>query len=107
MRTDLHCVVDCANTLGECPLWSINEKCLWWIDVAKPSLWRYVPQTGQAESWELPKPPATIALRDGGGLLIVFRRGYSIIGDPRPGEIIDQQHSFEIGEERLNDGRSD
>ncbi|MDC3991896.1 SMP-30/gluconolactonase/LRE family protein [Pseudomonas aeruginosa] len=107
MQIQFTCVVDCSNELGECPLWSPTENVLWWIDVANPALWRFNPSTNRSDNWPLPKPPTVIALRENGGLLIVFRRGYALIDSLEPGAVIDQQHQLELGDERFNDGKVD
>src|SRR4030095_8784877 len=65
--------VDCQNMLGEGPVWCPHERALWWVDSQRPTLWRWDAGSGQAQSWELPKPPGSFALLADGGLLIAFR----------------------------------
>jgi Gluconolactonase len=105
MHAQPTCVLACDNDLGECPIWCPTTRRLWWIDVARPTLWRFDPATGASESWPLPKPPAAIALRRSGGLLILFRRGYAVIDAPSLGTAIKQTHTLDLGDERFNDGK--
>ncbi|MBK4720915.1 SMP-30/gluconolactonase/LRE family protein [Azospirillum sp. YIM DDC1] len=105
MHAQPTCVLACDNELGECPIWCPTTRRLWWIDVARPTLWRFDPATGASENWPLSKPPAAIALRRSGGLLILFRRGYALIDAPPPGAAIGQTHGLDLGEERFNDGK--
>lgn len=107
MSAEVSCVIDCANELGECPLWSPKDNVLWWIDVAKPTLWRFDPARNTTSSWPLPKPPTVLALRENGGLLIVFRRGYALVDALEPGTLIEQQYASDLAEERFNDGKVD
>jgi sugar lactone lactonase YvrE len=107
MQAHPTCVLDCENELGECPIWCPTDQVLWWIDVARPTLWRFDPASGAQDSWSLPKPPTAIAMRRRGGLLILFRRGYALVETPQPGATIEQTHSLELGDERFNDGKVD
>ncbi|EHK76512.1 putative senescence marker protein-30 (SMP-30) [Sinorhizobium meliloti CCNWSX0020] len=107
MGPRFECIVDCRNTLGECPLWSAEDQCLWWIDVADPRLWKFVPSSLEVSSWRLTKPPAALVLRPEGGLLVIFRKGFSVIDRLQPGDVIDQEHPLNLGEDRFNDGRVD
>ncbi|WP_063719371.1 SMP-30/gluconolactonase/LRE family protein [Paraburkholderia xenovorans] len=103
----LACAVDCHNVLGESPIWSPLEQALWWIDVANPTLWRHDPASGALDQWSLPRPPAVIALRRNGGLLLLFRRGYLLLDRPAPGDIIAEPVPFALDADRLNDGKVD
>lgn len=105
--TNPSAVVDSRNLLGEGPLWCPREQALWWIDGAKPSLWRWAYPSGQAESWPLPKPPAALALLEDGALLIAFRRQFALLAEPG-GELqwIDMP-GLALGDERFNDGKVD
>jgi len=42
---DIECVVDCQNTLGEGPAWSVDEQRLYWVDIEKSELSCYDPET--------------------------------------------------------------
>jgi sugar lactone lactonase YvrE len=107
VSTEAICVVDSNNELGECPIWCQKEKVLWWIDVAKPGVWRYAPLTGKVDNWPLPKPPGAIALREAGGLFVALRRGFGIF-DPESGALTPfEVPQLQLGDQRFNDGRVD
>ena len=40
------CVLDVKASLGECPVWSIAEQVLYWVDINAPALNRFDPATG-------------------------------------------------------------
>jgi sugar lactone lactonase YvrE len=98
------CVVDCANELGEGALWCPLEDRLWWIDIQKPTLWRWQPG-GAVQHWPLPKPPGSFALRKDGGFLFAFRSGLATLD--KPGAEVKWLPGLEPGDERFNDGKCD
>ena len=51
-------VLDARAELGECPIWSVEEQRLWWIDIDGKALHRFDPASGGDESWPLPAMPA-------------------------------------------------
>lgn len=107
MRADVTCVVDAKNILGEGPIWCPVEQVLYWIDISKPSLNRFDPRTGAVNTWELPKPPGSFALRKGGGLLVAFRSGLAWLQPPSGRlEWIDVA-GLSLDRGRFNDGKCD
>src|ERR1039458_8135259 len=104
---DVHCVVDCGNELGENPLWCSAEHVLWWVDIAKPSLWRLNAKSGAVDHWPLPKPMGSFALCRDGSLFFVFRSGPASLA--RPGAKIQwiDAPGLMLGDERFNDGKCD
>ena len=100
-------VLDARAELAECPLWSVAEQCLYWIDIAGRRLHRYDPQTGLDRLWWMPCEPGCIALADGGGLVAALRDGFyrfypeqsrlhKLAGAP-----------YDTVDTRFNDGRCD
>jgi len=101
------CRVTSANELGECPIWCPFERVLYWIDVARPRLWKHDPASGQSQHWSLPKPPVAIALRKSGGLLIAFRSGLMLAEHAGAALVPLPWGTAELGEGRFNDGKVD
>jgi len=80
---EIEVVLDAGATIGESPTWSAADRALYWIDVKKPALYRYVPETGNERSWVMTSdigafglvgdpPGAVVALRQG-----VFRLDFA------------------------------
>jgi sugar lactone lactonase YvrE len=69
------CVVDCANKLGEAPLWDVREQALYWVDIEGKLLQRYRPDVGVVDRWRMPERIGSFALREGGGLIVAFASG--------------------------------
>lgn len=75
MQPDAKCVVDCANILGEVPLWDVAEQALYWVDIEGKRLHRLTSSTGCVDHWDMPERIASFALREGGGLVVAFASG--------------------------------
>lgn len=57
--------------LGECPLWSMAEQSLYWVDIESRFVHRYEPATGSLDSRRTPGRPGSIALTSESGRLLV------------------------------------
>jgi len=108
MTDGVEVVLAIRAELGECPLWSGRDSCLYWIDIDGRSVHRYDPATGNNETRALAGRPGSIALTgDPDRLLVAMENqlvdlGWST-GVTTP--LIDLE---EPGRDtRLNDGRCD
>src|SRR5207247_9018737 len=77
----IECVLECANHLGEGPVWDVEEGRLYWVDgtgrrVGKPSIWRLDPKSGKTESWALKRDVGALALRRKGGAVLALDDGF-------------------------------
>jgi sugar lactone lactonase YvrE len=77
----IECVLECANHLGEGPVWDIEDGCLYWVDgtgrrVGNPSVWRFDPRTGGTATWALAHDVAALALRRDGGAVLALDDGF-------------------------------
>ena len=103
----VECVVDCRNTLGENPAWSVDEQKLYWVDIEKSELWCYDPQTGKARTWKTPERVGSFAFREQGGLLVAFESGMAF-WEPDSGQTRRiQDFEPDLTTTRTNDGRCD
>jgi sugar lactone lactonase YvrE len=62
--SEVECIVDCQNTLGEGPAWSADEQKLYWVDIEKYELWRYDPQTAETQVYKTPERVGSFAFRE-------------------------------------------
>lgn len=102
------CLVASADSLGEGCLWDQDGRCLWWIDIARPStIHRFVPSNGDHRMWHSSLLLTTIALRRLGGVVLGGEDGvYSF--DPATGAI--SPFAFperDRPQNRFNDGACD
>ncbi|HEY6579481.1 MAG TPA: SMP-30/gluconolactonase/LRE family protein [Rhizomicrobium sp.] len=73
---EIEVVLDAAATIGESPTWSSVERVLYWIDVKKPALYRYNPETGAQRAWLLTSDIGAFALiADRSGAVVALRQG--------------------------------
>lgn len=107
MRSPFECVLDIKASLGECPIWSVDEQSLHWVDINAPSLNRFDPCTGRNISWPMPEAIGCFALREQGGFVAALRGGIWLVDpDGRPGrKIVDAP--YDPAHHRFNDGRAD
>lgn len=98
-----------VSVLGEGPLWSDRDGCLYFVDIVSHVLQAYWPSTGAYLHWTLPTYVSSLAECQSGGLILAL--GDRIVRfDPRKGpsameEVVvleqDRPHN------RLNDGKVD
>jgi sugar lactone lactonase YvrE len=69
------CVLDAKASLGECPVWSVAEQVLYWVDIKAPALHRFDPATGDDTMFTMPESIGCFALRAQGGFVVALRSG--------------------------------
>jgi sugar lactone lactonase YvrE len=104
MSTEVTCVLDARAELGECPVWSVSEQALYWVDIRAPALHRLDPASGATRAWPMPSLIGSFGLREHGGAVVALRDGFHLL-DFDTGSL-----SFLVGPEpvagtRLNDGK--
>jgi sugar lactone lactonase YvrE len=100
-------ILECANLLGEGPVWVEREAALYWVDIAAPLIWRMDWASGDVSHWTPPFRICSLAPRVSSGFVAGTERGfafvdpqrgsYHLIGDPEP----------EYPGNRFNDGKID
>jgi sugar lactone lactonase YvrE len=105
-------VVECANHLGEGPVWDVEDGCLYWLDgtgrrVGNPSIWRLDPRTGRTRHWSLDHDVGAMAIRRGGGAVLALADGFYYFDFA--GERLDLISRVDADQprSRLNDGKCD
>lgn len=84
MSSPTECVWPLAATLGEGPVWSVREQCLWFVDIKRQQLHRHTPGGVGGDSWTLPGT-AGFALPASNGELLIGLPGELRRFDPRTG----------------------
>lgn len=107
MDSPFECVLDVRASLGECPVWSIDEQVLYWIDINAPSLNRFDPQTRVNTAWPMPSSIGSFALREQGGFVVALRDGIWLVD--RAGALGNRmaEAPYDPSHHRFNDGRAD
>jgi len=65
-----------ANHLGETPIWSTTEQCLYWINCEQESeLHRWSQKTDERNTWPMPERIGGVVLKRDGGAVVVLASG--------------------------------
>jgi len=107
MTPAFECVLDVKASLGECPVWSVNERVLYWIDIRAPSLNRFDPSTGGNTVWSMPASIGCFGLRRGGGFIAALRDGCWLLDRNGGLERKVAEAPYDTASHRFNDGRVD
>ncbi|MEB3042977.1 SMP-30/gluconolactonase/LRE family protein [Rhizobium mulingense] len=107
MRTGFDLVLDAKTSLGECPLWSVAEQLLYFVDIKRGRIHRFDPQAHSLTTLELAEEVGCIGLAAGGGFVAGLRSGiWRIDADGRPvRKLADNPEDQTIS--RFNDGMVD
>ena len=103
-ETEVTCVLDARAELGECPVWSVPEQVLYWIDIRAPAMHRLDPATGENRSWPLPSRVGSFALRETGGAVVALVDGFHLL-DFDTGEVRFLTGPAHVPGTRFNDGK--
>jgi sugar lactone lactonase YvrE len=101
-------VVDVKTTVGEGPLWDVDQQRLYWIDSFDGRVFRATEDGREVRAWDVPQKIGSMALRkDGEGAIVSLARGFHTL-EFRTGDI-ELIHDTEPDrhENRLNDGKVD
>ena len=101
-------LVDVKTTLGEGPLWDVEQQRLYWIDSFDGRVFRSTHDGREIRAWDVPEKIGSIAIRkDGNGAICSLANGFhtldfgtgdvELIHDPEPGKDAN----------RINDGKVD
>jgi sugar lactone lactonase YvrE len=102
---EVTCVLDARAELGECPVWSVPEQALYWIDIRAPALHRLDPAAGASRTWPMPSRIGSFGLRESGtGAVVALVDGFHLLDFDTGGL------EFLVGPEqvpgtRFNDGK--
>jgi sugar lactone lactonase YvrE len=106
--TQIRCVSEPRDLLGETPLWCEESNCLWWLDIDQARVQRLCLESGAHDTFAFEaKYAGSLALRSSGGLLVGLDLGLFTFdpgtNDLRPFCQVEPLHL----NNRLNDGRCD
>jgi sugar lactone lactonase YvrE len=59
--------------VGEGALWRQDEQALYFLDITGRKVHRYDPAAGATRSWDTPGPAGSMALRQGGGVVVAMK----------------------------------
>ena len=107
MSSAFECVLDVKASLGECPVWSVDEQVLYWVDINAPSLNRFDPLSGRNTAWPMPASIGCFGLCQSGGFIAALRDGFWLIDRAGKPERKVADAPYDPATHRFNDGRVD
>jgi sugar lactone lactonase YvrE len=96
-----------ADRLGECPLWDVREKMLWWVDSRWPAAKRLDPASGAVMMLVLPEVVGSIAFREKDGLIAATKSGIHFLDASSGALAAAANPEARLPDNRFNDGRCD
>ncbi|MGH7158475.1 MAG: SMP-30/gluconolactonase/LRE family protein [Acetobacteraceae bacterium] len=100
-------LVDVKTTLGEGPLWDVEEQRLYWIDSFDGRVFRCTADGREVRAWDVPQKIGSMCLRKAGGAVLALARGFHFL-DFKTGEVaLIQDPEPDKPNNRLNDGKVD
>ena len=100
-------VLDVGAEAGESPIWSVEERALFWADLHKSTVNRFDPATGENQAWQLPSRPGCIMLREGRGIVAPCQHGiFDLDLDTGQTRLL-AEVPFDTNRMRFNDGKCD
>jgi sugar lactone lactonase YvrE len=103
----LSIALDVRAELGECPIWSVEEQALYFVDIKGRALHRFAPAMGEHRTFAMPEEIGCIGFRKGGGFIAGFRSGLWLLAadGSRVRKLADSPEDQRTS--RFNDGRVD
>ena len=91
---EIRAIADCKTSLGEGPLWDVQEQKIYWLDSLGNKVFRANADGSHMEKWDLPQKVGSMALRKAGGAILCLQTGLcsfdfnsgeaSLLFDPEP-----------------------
>lgn len=100
-------ILPVQTQLGECPLWSVREQALYFIDILAPAIHRYEPASGLHRVMPVDQLVGCIGLRPGGGFVAAMRSGIFYLNAQGHTERQVAGTPQQVKHRRFNDGRVD
>jgi sugar lactone lactonase YvrE len=107
MSSAFECVLDAKASLGECPVWSVADQALYWVDINSPTLNRFDPANETNAAWPMPASIGSFALRMRGGFIAALRDGIWFVDRDGKLEHKIANAPYDPSHHRFNDGRAD
>jgi L-arabinonolactonase len=101
-------LVDVKTTLGEGPLWDVDQQRLYWIDSFDGRVFRATADGRELRAWDVPQKIGSMAIRkDGDGAVVSLQRGFHLL-DFKTGDVtLVYDPEPDLPSNRLNDGKVD
>jgi sugar lactone lactonase YvrE len=100
-------VIAAGNQLGESPVWRPEENALYWVDIPRGVIARFVLSSGARSLWQLPAPIGSFVFRSSDGMVVALKTGIYFF-NPDIGELsLVQNPELKMPQNRFNEGKCD
>lgn len=100
-------LLDCANSLGESPLWCSRRQRLFWVDIRAPALHACDAGGGGMQTWPMPQLIGSFAFRSSDALVVALKAGFHDF-DPVDGALSAiAEPELSRPDHRFNEGKCD
>ncbi len=100
-------VLASQDMVGECPVWSIEEQTLYWVDILGCRFHCYHPGSGKVDTYIVDASVGAIALRASGGLVMATGKGFATYDLTTRTTTFLSNPEADIPDMRFNDGNVD
>lgn len=100
-------LVDIKPTIGEGPVWDVQEQRLYWIDVEGCRVFRCTADGRELRGWDMPEPVGSLAMRQGGGAVVALASGFYFLDFDTGDTQLIATTAVDTPHTRLNDGKVD
>lgn len=100
-------ILEIGAELGEHPIWSSQEQCLYWLDIENHRINRFDPASATNTAWTLPVAPGCFAFREDGTAVIAAQDGFYDMNFTTGSIELVMPAKHDPEKLRFNDGRTD
>ena len=100
-------LVDVKTTLGEGPVWDVQDQRLYWIDSFGCRVFRCTADGREIRAWDVPEKIGSMALRRGGGAVVSLATGFHFLDFETGDTTLIVNPEPDKPDNRLNDGKVD
>ncbi|MFO1057506.1 MAG: SMP-30/gluconolactonase/LRE family protein [Dongiaceae bacterium] len=104
---EIRAIVDCKNSLGEGPLWDVQERKIYWIDSLRAKVFRANADGSGVESWDVPAKIGSMAIRRNGGAILSLQNGFHAFDFKTGKATLIADPEADNPRTRINDGKVD
>ena len=100
-------VVESHDLVGESPIWHPEERCIYWVDINRFRIHRFIPALSELRTWQFDQPVTAVSLTTNDRLLMVAIGGRLMLWNPDKDErtdFVNVERQWPYN--RLNDGAS-
>lgn len=103
----VECVWNAGAILGESPVWVVDERRLYWVDIQTSRLFQYDPESQHKQTWTFESRITSIAPRVSGGYVTTFAEGFELLGPRMQRDGMLAQPEADLPHNRFNDAKVD